>query len=578
MDVEADNMNLINAGRRAVGLRRVTIGATVLATLAGLVVESARSQVSPTMRVSVDSSGIEANGETDFAWIASDGSAVVFEGSASNLVAGDANSSVDVFVHDRTTGVTECVSVDPSGVPAGGGSGWAPSTISADGRYVVFSSNSSNLVAGTKGQPGQLYVRDRKTGTTSLVSVDGSGNQGSAESLFGTISSDGRYVAFQSAATNLVPGDTNQRIDVFLRDRAAGTTDRISVDSSGAQGDDDSTHPLLFADGTTIAFGSCATNLVPHDTNGSWDAFVCDLPARTLERISVDASGVEGDSNSIPTSISPEGRYVAFWGLATNLVPGDANGAIDCFVRDRSTGTTERVSVDSSGGEANFDCIEPFVSADGRHVAFVSIATNLDASDANGTWDIYLRDRATGTTRRASVGAGGVDADGWSDLPTISADGHVVSFVSQATNLVSSDSNGVEDAFTRELDFAGWLNYGVGFPGTHGVPAFTSSGDPVLGTTITLDIANSSGAPTVGLLFAGFQRATIHSNLGGDLLVLPTWTLPISFSYGSNQFAWTIPADPTLAGAILDLQAVEADPGAAKGVSFTAGLELVVGV
>ena len=180
-------------------------------------------------------------------------------------------------------------------------------------------------------------------------------------------------------------------------------------------------------------------------------------------------------------------------------------------------------------------------------------------------------------TSRVSVDSNGTQANWGSHRPRISADGVVVTFQSDANNLVSGDTNGVADIFVNDADFAAWTNYGAGFPGTNGVPTFTSSGDPTLGTTITLDLANSLAQPTVGLLFAGVQRATLHTNRGGDLLLLPLLAVPITFSFSGDQFPWSIPADGSLAGLTIDLQAVEADPGAAKGVSFTTGLELAVG-
>ena len=564
------------------GVPRSTIGTIAFAALAATVPES-RAQVFATTRVSVDSSGAEGNGACWWSWISGDRRIVVFESASTNLVASDTNGKNDIFAHDRTTGVTECVSVGRNGVPGNGGGGAligvAPPSISADGRYVVFASDSTNLIVGRKCSPGQLYVRDRTLGTTEMVSVDSAGTEGDNYSTFGTISADGRYVAFESWSANLVAGDTNQMMDVFLRDCTAGTTELLSVDAAGTPGDGDSGFPHLSADGTTVAFSSEATNLVPNDTNGWSDAFVCTLATRTLERISVDPSGGEGNWHSGSSSISADGGFVAMNSLASNLVPGDTNGVVDVFVRDRSAGVTERASVDSSGGEGDSLSLHPSISSDGRYVAFSSLATNLVANDTNSARDVFIHDRATGVTTRESVDGSGAEANGSSgQFPSLSADGKVLSFVSWATNLVSGDANGMSDVFVRENHDAAWTNYGAGLPGTNGVPAFTSSADPVLGTTITLDLANSSGAPTVGLLFAGFQRANLHSNLGGDLLVLPSWVLPISFSYGNNQFAWTIPADPTLAGVILDLQAVEADAGAAKGVSFTAGLELVIGL
>ena len=546
---------------------------------------ASRAQFAATTRVSVDSSGAEGNGFCEWTWISGNGRFVVFESGASNLVAGDTNGVNDVFVHDRVTGVTECASVDPNGVPgdlgAGGFFNYEPPTISADGRYVVFASDSTNLIAGRKFSTGQLYLRDRTLSTTEVMSVDSVGNPGDSWSPFGTISADGRYVAFESWSSNLVAGDVNQKMDVFLHDRTTGTTEILSVDAAGTLGDEDSGFPLLSADGTTVAFSSNATNLVPSDTNGSADAFVCPLATRTLERISVDPNGAEGNWHSGPASISTDGAFVAMVSLASNLVPGDTNGARDVFVRDLSSGVSERVSVDSSGGEADAQSLGASISADGRYVAFSSPATNLVANDTNRKWDVFVRDRENGTTKRESVDSSGAEADGQSSyqgFTSISADGGTLSFVSSATNLVPGDTNANPDVFVRDLHDATWSNYGAGIPGANGVPAFTSSADPVLGTTITLGLENSSGAPTIGLLFAGFQRASIHSSLGGDLLVLPTWVLPISFSFGSNQLTWSIPADLALEGALLDLQAVEADAAAPKGVSFTAGLELVVGI
>jgi len=548
-----------------------------------VVAPRSKAQFVPMMRASVDSTGVEGDGFCSWTWISGDGRVVAFESAATNLVAGDTNGRNDVFAHDRMTGITECVSVGRNGVPGNGGGGAllgvAPPSISADGRYVVFASDSTNLIAGRKCSPFQLYVRDRTLDTTEMVSVDSAGTEGDFYSTFGTISPDGRYVAFASWSTNLVVGDTNQQMDVFLRDRTAGTTELLSVDAAGTLGDGPSDFPVLTSDGTIVAFSSDATNLIPNDTNGCRDAFVCTLATRTLERISVDSSGAEGNSHSGATSISADGGIVAMNSLATNLVPGDTNGVVDVFIHDRSTGTTERVSVDSSGVEGDSLSLDSSISADGRYVAFTSWATNLVANDTNNARDVFLHDRTSGFTTRESVDGSGAEANGETDyFPSLSADGKVLSFVSWATNLVSGDANGVKDVFVRDNHGASWTNYGTGLPGTNGVPSFTSSADPVLGTTITLDLANSSGAPTVGVVFAGLQRATIHSNLGGDLLVLPTWTLPISFSYGNNQFAWSISADPTLAGAIVDLQAVEADSGALKGVSFTAGLELVIGL
>jgi hypothetical protein len=213
-------------------------------------------------------------------------------------------------------------------------------------------------------------------------------------------------------------------------------------------------------------------------------------------------------------------------------------------------------------------------------VAFQSLASNLVAGDTNGCFDVFVHDRTTGITERVSVDSSGAEADGGSgaDGQSISADGQVVAFGSSATNLVTGDANGTGDVFVHDRCApATWTNYGAGFPGTNGIPAITSQQNPVVGTTITIDVANSYGNPTVGLLFIGFQQMFVSTNKGGDLLVVPALTLPVTFSYSGDSFTGSIPDDHTLCGVAVDLQSIEADPGAAKGMSFTAGLELVLG-
>ena len=357
-------------------------------------------------------------------------------------------------------------------------------------------------------------------------------------------------------------------------------TTRVSVDSSGAEGNDESGFVYglsISEDGQIVAFASWASNLVAGDTNGQMDVFVHDRATGITERVSVDSSGVEGNSNSEETSISADGQIVAFYSDASNLVVGDTNGASDIFVHDRATGITERVSVDSSGVEGNRYSFTPSISADGQLVAFHSYATNLVAGDTNGYGDVFVHDRSTGITERVSVDSSGAEGNGNSLFPSMSADGQLVAFYSWASNLVAGDTNGAQDVFVHERCDATWTNYGVGFPGTNGVPSFTSQADPVLGTTVTLDLANSYGTETVGLLIVGFQRTTIHTNWGSDVLADPLITRVLVLPASGASLSDLIPNDDDLCGFTLDLQAIEADPGAVKGVSFTQGLELVLG-
>jgi Tol biopolymer transport system component len=304
---------------------------------------------------------------------------------------------------------------------------------------------------------------------------------------------------------------------------------------------------------------------------------------QTTARISVDSTGVQGNSFSLHVATSSDGQFVVFESLATNLVPYDTNGSLDVFVHDVVSGTTERVSVDSYGNEADDESRGASISADGRYVVFASDSNVLVAGDTNARWDIFVHDRASGLTKRVSIDSTGVQGDAdsgdYDNLPVISSDGNVVAFSSKATNLIANDTNGMVDTFVHEhcSTPASWSNFGTGFPGTNGVPSFTSQQNPAFGATVTLDLANSYANPTAGLMFVGFQRTSIHSNWGGDLLVVPALTQFVTFSYGFDSFTGTIPADPALCGITVDLQAIEADPGAARGVSFTEGLELVIG-
>ncbi|TMM11186.1 MAG: hypothetical protein E6G00_05495, partial [Actinobacteria bacterium] len=249
----------------------------------------------------------------------------------------------------------------------------------------------SNLVGGDTNGVGDVFVRDRKTGKTKRVSVNSHGAQANGESFAAPISADGRFVAFLSSASNLVGGDTNGARDVFVRDRKAGKTRRVSVDSHGAQGKGASFVPSISANGRFVAFSSVANNLVGGDTNTVSDVFVRDRKTGKTRRVSVDSHGAQGNGDSFIPSISADGRFVAFYSDAANLVAGDGNAAGDGFVRDRKAGRTKRVSVASHGTQGNDTSFPPSISADGRFVAFTSLANNLVAGDTNGASDIFAR-------------------------------------------------------------------------------------------------------------------------------------------------------------------------------------------
>jgi uncharacterized membrane protein len=400
-------------------------------------------------RVSVDPSGVQGNGASNSCAISADGRYVAFYSAASNLVTGDTNGQSDVFVRDRQTGATTRVSVDSAGTQGNGGS--ERPAISSDGRYVAFYSSASNLVTGDTNGKWDVFIHDRQDGTTTRVSVDTAGAEGNGDSWSSVISSDGRYVAFYSVASNLVTGDTNGQPDVFVRDRQSGTTTRVSVDSAGTQGNYGSSGCAISADGRYVAFFSTANNLVAGDTNNANDVFVHDRQDGTTTRVSVDSSGVQGNGSSESPAISADGRFVTFYSDASNLVTGDTNGTWDVFLRDRQSGTTTRVSVDSAGTQSNGMSFSRGISADGRYVTFYSIASNLVTGDTNGKWDVFMRDAQSGTTTRVSVGSAGTQGSGDSKVPAISADGRYVAFESVASNLVTGDTNGQSDVFVATI-------------------------------------------------------------------------------------------------------------------------------
>lgn len=285
--------------------------------------------------------------------------------------------------------------------------------------------------------------------TNELVSVATDGSQATALCGLPWASADGRWVAFVSTAGNLAPGDTNAKSDIFVRDRLLGVTVRVSVATDGTQADGDSTNPCLSGDGRYVAFESIASNLVADDTNGVQDVFVHDLATGVTERVSVPAGGGEPDRASREARLSGDGRYVVFTSSATNLVPGDVNGRDDVFLYDRLAGALELVSVSTGGAQGNGLSARPFITPDGRFVAFHSDAGNLVAGDTNARRDVFLRDRLLGTTERVSLGAAG-QGNGPSQEPALSADGLLVAFSSTAGNLVTGDTNGQSDVFVRD--------------------------------------------------------------------------------------------------------------------------------
>jgi Tol biopolymer transport system component len=353
-----------------------------------------------------------------------------------------------VAVAPALAGITERVSVGSTGQQGNQYSGYGyPGSVSANGRFVAFGSYANNLVEADTNEADDVFVRDRLTGITVRVSMGSSGEQGNHSSFVQSahaMSADGSLVVFYSEATNLVAGDTNGHGDVFVRNWLEGWTQRVSVSGTGEQANASSGNSSVSADGRFVAFGSGATNLVPGDTNNIGDLFVRDLSAGTTERVSVSSSGAQIQTwGPQEPSLSGDGRFVVFSCSDSGLVPGDTNGKCDVFVHDRSTGITERVSVSSSSEQGNGDSYWPSISGDGRYVAFASNAGNLvGAGQQHQFQDIFVRDRLAHSTNRVTY-----DPSGGAGRPAVSLDGRFVAFYSGQRSLVPGDTNEKRDVF-----------------------------------------------------------------------------------------------------------------------------------
>jgi Tol biopolymer transport system component len=383
--------------------------------------------------------------------VSADGTVVVFESYATNLVPGDTNNKTDVFARDVRSGSIQRVSISSTGGQSNNNSGHA--SASADGRYIAFDTYASNLTPDSSGADAKIVRHDRETGETVLVSRNAQGEPANGLASRPAISADGRFVAFGSYANNLVPGDANAAMDVFLADVATGQITLVSVTTRGEQGNGDSAStsglrgpPAMSPDARFITFRSVASNLVPGDSNGWGDVFVRDMQAETIERVSISSTGEEANGESDWPVISADGRYVAFLSAASNLVSGDTNDLSDIFVHDRVTGTTTRVSIASSGAQANGAADVPSISANGRYVAFNTWA-DLSSEDANGTADVYIHDRITGMTELASPRGDITAASSMTWTPRLSADGRLVVFASDSADLVPNDFNTALDIF-----------------------------------------------------------------------------------------------------------------------------------
>lgn len=343
-----------------------------------------------TERVSLGQGNVHGNSFGESFAISSSGCYVAFTSEATNLVAGDANGLADVFVRDRQTDQTRRVSLSTSGAQGSDGISYG-AHLSSNGRWVAFRSQASTLVSGDTNGVEDAFVHDRQTGATRRVSLRSGGGQADGATVGVDISGNGRFVAFTSGATNLVPGDTNGLLDAFVHDRVTGVTSRVNVGPGGTQCDNGGSGGAMSADGRFVAFNSSFTDIVPGGTNGQSHGFVRERQTGTNELVTRSSADVEGNGLSFVGDLSADGRFAAFSSVATNLVPGDTNAQDDVFVHDRRTGSTRRVSVRTNGAQANARSLFEGLSANGQLVVFTSEATNLVPRDTNGAADVFVR-------------------------------------------------------------------------------------------------------------------------------------------------------------------------------------------
>jgi len=524
--------------------------------------------VGTTTRVSVMSDGKEAarfDGPLLPA-LAAGGRYVAFTGDA--LVPGDTNDATDIFVHDLATGATERVSIAFDGSEPDGASFAA--SISADGRFVAFSSSATNLVAGASA--GGIYLRDRALGTTTAVSV--AWDDGRVVGCGGLpwISSDGALVVFSCGSPDLVPGDTNDVVDVFVRDVAGGVTLRLSLASDGSQANGPSYGWTISPDGGTVAFSSWATNL---DGRGLGGLFLAQVGSPLLTRLNVSSDGALDDcppTTTLPdgfVALSTDGLRAAFNSCGSTIVPGDQNSAEDVFLRDVAAGTTIRVSVaDPSLGvtppQPDGHSSHPLTA--GNRVFFLSKATNLVAGDGNGRADLFAVDLAgaqaqrldvdldvsvggfagldavsadgrvvawtkwlytkagsryevlvhrldDGQRMRVNVASNGGDGDGSAKWASLSGDGRLVAFQSDSTNLVPGDANDGWDIFVRDLESGETSLASVDCDGTQiGIAGY--SGSAISGDGAYLAFASSSGGSGCAGTGSGGEPRVFIRDLG----------------------------------------------------------------
>lgn len=569
-------------------MRPTSLGSAAL-TLAIL---GSPAMADETTRISNSPSGRAGSAASWTGAISADGSVIAFVSAADDLVSGDTNGRTDVFAFDRSTGTTTRVSVASDGTEADGDSAFP--SLSADGRYVAFISEATNL-DGTIESNQNVFLHDRQLATTRLITADLNGAGGSNSRnrfTFNTsVSADGTKVAFVTSATNLVPSDTNGDVpDAFVYDASSGVMSLVSTDANGIQVDEMCTSALISGNGDVVAFFTKATNFPNPSPNGNAVIYAKDLATGAVERVDVDSSEADGWLGGTDLhGISDDGSLVLFTTQA--YLVADDGGLSHAYLRDRIAGTTESVGRTTGGGPlpGPDGALVASMSGDGRFVVFGSQDAFLQG-DVNGARDVFVRDRLHDVTTLAGIGTQDERSSSEVLLTTydhyempsnyISADGRVIIFNSDTKAFASDDDNGDHDVYVRVRDLlpATTAHYGAGFPGRDGViPTMTPDHDPYRGSTLSIDVTNPSGVATLGFVLVGVSRASTPTQRGGTLLVDPMIVVLLPLAATGGSFLGELPPDFWANGLVIDLQTLELDPYAHRGVSFTDGLELALG-
>lgn len=461
-------------------------------------------------RLSLSASGLESDDNVNRPAASShDGRFVVFTCLASNLdpLAAAGSGLSQVYLRDRALNTTRCVSLAPGGQHANSHSNSGPWALSADGTLLVYWTDASNYGYFDDNSNSDVFVRDLRTDALTLVSAKPDGTIGVGFSAEAALSGDGAFVVFASNGPNLVPDDSNHRLDVFVRDLATSTTSRVSVSSNGTEGNAKSHWPAISYDGRFVVFHSDADNLVTGDHNERRDVFLHDRTTATTTRVSVDNFGLEGDGDSEWPSISANGRWITMMSYALNFgAPLGANQR-EVFVRDTLLGTTSWVS--DINGQIDGSPSSAVVSANGQHVIFTSNSTAFGGSGS--LRQTLVRDLATGATTLVSVDVNGAPSQGHCLYPQLSGDGRFAFFNSMASDLVAGDINGRIDLFAHEGPWTPHFESycPAGTSSQNCTPNLTASGLPSASglSSFTLSTIDVDGQ-RAGLYFYGISGGT----------------------------------------------------------------------